>query len=89
MIALGFSRSATSASCGPENEVFRNSACAPSFEQATTDSTNPRWLRAMIATLSPSLTPSSASAWASEFVRCWISRNVSWPSSSMSATSSG
>ena len=89
MIAFGFSRSATSVSCGPENDVLRNSACAPSFEHATTASTKPRWLRAMIATLSPSLTPSSASAWASAFVRCWISRNVSWPSSSISATSSG
>ena len=26
MIAFGFSRSATSASCGPENDVLRNSA---------------------------------------------------------------
>ena len=89
MIAFGFSRSATSVSCGPENDVFMNSAWAPSFEQATTDSTKPRWLRAMIATLSPSLTPSSASACASALVRSWISRNVSCPSSSISPTSSG
>jgi hypothetical protein len=45
MIAFGFSRSATSVSCGPENAVLRNSALAPSFEQATTASTKPRWLR--------------------------------------------
>ena len=49
----------------------------------------PRWLRHMIATPSPSLTPSSASAWASALVRSWTSLKVSVPSSSMIAGSSG
>ena len=35
MIATGSSRSATSASCGPENAVFMNSALAPSLFTAT------------------------------------------------------
>ncbi len=48
MSAFGFSRLATSVSCGPENAVFMNSALAPSLEHATTASIQPRWLRHMI-----------------------------------------
>src|ERR671914_648913 len=57
MTATGSSRSATSASCGPENAVFMNIAFAPSLLTATYASTQPRWLRHMIATPSPALTP--------------------------------
>ena len=89
MTALGFSRLATSVSCGPENAVLRNRALAPSFEQASTASIQPRWLRHITATLSPASIPSARSPWASEFVRSCTSRNESVPSSSMTAGSSG
>jgi hypothetical protein len=69
--------------------VLRNSAWAPSFEQATIASTKPRWLRHSSATLSPSPIPSSLQAWASAFVRRWTSPKVSEPASSMIETSSG
>ena len=89
MTALGFSRLATSVSCGPEKAVFRNSAFAPSFVHATTESIQPRWLRHMIATLSPAPMPSLRSAWASAFVRSSTSLKVSVPSSSITAGSFG
>ena len=69
--------------------VLRYSACAPSFDSAIVVSMKPRWLRHMIATPSPSRIPSSASAWASALVRSCTSRNVTVPSSSTIATSSG
>ncbi len=68
--------------------MLRKSTLAPSFEQATTDSTNPRWLRHISPTLSPSAMPASASPCASALVRSSISRNVSVPSSSITAVSS-
>ena len=89
MIALGFSRSQTSVSCGPLKAVLRNSTCAPSFEQATSVSTKPRWLRIISPTLSPSLTPASDSACAIALERSWISRKVTVPRSSMTAVLSG
>ena len=87
--ARGSSRRATSASCGPEKAVFMNSALAPSLFVATYASTQPRWLRHMIATPSPGRTPSAASAWASAFERSCTARKVSVPASSISAGSSG
>ncbi len=60
MTATGSSRSSTSVICGPAKAVFRYSAPAPSFEQATVASMKPRWLRHMIATPSPSEMPGLA-----------------------------
>jgi hypothetical protein len=79
---------ATSASCGPENAVLRNSVLAPSFEHAITASVNPRWLRHIRPIPSPHSIPSAASALASALVRSCTSRNVNVPSSSMIAVSS-
>ena len=73
MSATGFSRLTTSVICGPAKAVLRYSAWAPSFEHATVASMKPRWLRIMIATPSPSLTPASESECASAFVRRWTS----------------
>ena len=66
-----------------------NSALAPSFEQATTASIQPRWLRHMIATPSPSSIPSREKACASALVRSSTCLKVSVPSSSMIAGSFG
>ena len=89
MTAFGFSRLATSVSCGPENAVLRKSALAPSLEHASTDSIQPRWLRHMIATPSPSSIPSACSARASALVRSSSSLKLSVPSSSITAGASG
>ncbi len=62
---------------------------APSLEAAIVASTKPRWLRHISATPSPSPTPSSRSAWASELERASISPKVSSPSSSTRPTWSG
>ena len=89
MSATGFSRLTTSVICGPAKAVLRYSAWAPSLEQATVASMKPRWLRHMMATPSPSLTPASESEWASALVRRWTSSKVSVPSSSMIAVAPG
>ena len=81
MTALGFSRLATSLSWGPLKAVLRKSALAPSLEQASTASIQPRWLRHMIATPSPALIPSAARALASAFVRASSCLKLSVPSS--------
>jgi hypothetical protein len=89
MIAAGFSRSSTSAICGAANAVLRYRMSAPSLATATVASTNPRWLRHISATPSPSLTPSPERASASALVRRSMSPKVSDPRSSMRPISSG
>ena len=89
MIATGFSRFATSVSCGPDEGGVEVEASPPSFDTATVASMKPRWLRHMIPTPSPSLRPASESAWASALVRRCTSSKVSVPSSSTIIVSSG
>src|SRR5215212_5337130 len=62
MIASGFSRWATSVSCGPANAVFMYRQVIPSFDAATVASMKPRWLRHITAIVSPSPRPSSSQA---------------------------
>jgi hypothetical protein len=59
------------------------------LEAAIVASMKPRWLRHMIAMPSPTPTPSAAIARATAFERSCISRNVTVPESSITATSSG
>ncbi len=85
----GSSRRITSVICGPANAVFRYKALAPSFEHASVASMKPRWLRHMIATLSPSLMPAARISCASAFVRRCTSSKVNVPRSSTIASRSG